>query len=254
MRRSAPRKLPRDSVRWVRRIGPPLHFRAVGPSGHPPYGRRWFLRSPRRSAGNAKPCPRMCLCDRGCPRAAHGRDGPPASHTRGSSNAALDRRVAMRPARPLVATRREVGTSQGRSKLEPGAPPKQGTISSVAAPSVQQPRGTRTRPAAPAIRSCRQPKPTRPRHLPQRPPTCRPSQPRFLGKPPSLEPRCGLPRPAQPGRDLGARAGACSITRATAPGHLLAHTSDPIGKHHRGRTSASQSHPSSFQSATPTDR
>ena len=54
-----------------------------------------------------------------------------------------------------------------------------------------------------------------------------------------------------PGRARSARAGACSITRATAPGRLLPGTSHAIGKHHRGRRSAPASHPSSCQSATP---
>ncbi len=38
-----------------------------------------------------------------------------------------------------------------------------------------------------------------------------------------------LSRLVQPGRDRSARAGACSITRATAPGRLLAGTSQAIG-------------------------
>ena len=55
----------------------------------------------------------------------------------------------------------------------------------------------------------------------------------------------------QPGRARSARAGACSITRATAPRRLLPGTSHAIGKHHRGRRSAPASRPSSCQSGTP---
>jgi hypothetical protein len=51
----------------------------------------------------------------------------------------------------------------------------------------------------------------------------------------------------QPRRARSARAGACSITRATAPECLLAGTSHAIGNHDRGRRSASASHPSSCQ-------
>ena len=60
-----------------------------------------------------------------------------------------------------------------------------------------------------------------------------------------------LPQVVQPGRARSARAGACSITRATAPRRLRPGTSHAIGKHHRGRRSAPASHPSSCRSATP---
>ena len=51
----------------------------------------------------------------------------------------------------------------------------------------------------------------------------------------------------QPGRTRSARAGACSITRATASGRLLPATSHAIGKRHHGGRSAPVSHPSSCQ-------